>query len=205
MQEVTTAAQVAAGLARGEDVFVMPAWVPPPVRIDMLDVIADHAARDPRIVILAHRLAMCAHRERCSPSQIVQRLMDAIEPLITYEDGPDYEMFQSVPYTLFSGLGQGVSPLTGERRGIGRCSHRTAVFVALCRALGINAKAHWFQQDGGNRNHVAAWVCDGGRARANFGGCTVAEVTIPGAIFGESPYDALARIGDVHGVNSSRL
>lgn len=200
MFEATTAADVLAGLETGADRFYVPAWVPPPVRTEQLDVIADFAAPDPRVVELARKIAWAPPGVRCiySPPQQAQRLMDAIEQLITYEDGPDFEMFQSVPFTLFSGLGQGISPITGKPKGIGRCSHRTSVFVAFCKALGFNAKARWFQQTGAPRNHVAAWVCDGAQGMAHFGGCFVAEVTIPGARFGEDPYKALDRLGNTH-------
>lgn len=187
------------------DRFYIPAEVPPPERVRMLDLLSDAGARDPRVQSLARYVAACAAGDNCSPQQTVQRLMDSIEPLISYEDGPDFEMFQTVPFTLFCGEGKGISPITGHVKGAGRCSHRTAVFVAFCKVLGINAKAKWFQQDWANRNHVAAWVCDGGKARAHFGGCFSAEVTIPGAVFGEDPYQALDRLGGAGSEHAGRL
>ncbi len=114
-------------------------------------------------------------------------------------DPPGEEVFQSVEYTLTNELGREVSPLTGRRKGTADCEDLSAAVVALGLALvalgltpGLTLRNRWWNQPGAVQNHVAGEACDPTFVHEP---CISVETTIPGALAGDDPYQALFRVG----------
>lgn len=75
---------------------------------------------------------------------------------------------------------------TAERGG--DCEDLGALFVALVGAAGVVARLVWLSQPSSQQDHVSAQVLLNGR-------WIWADASIAGARLGESPYEAVARIG----------
>ena len=134
-------------------------------------------------------------------TELLTRIMESVHDLVDYLPDPDgEEIFQPVLSCVFNGLGKHVSRLTGQKRGGDDCEGLATVFVTLARILGFKASNVWWEQPGAALNHVAAQVCDGGVFPTNFGSprCIPIETTIPGAVPGETPYEAIRRIGPAY-------
>jgi transglutaminase-like putative cysteine protease len=176
------------------------ATVPPETRERMLSELADRGAKDPYVQTVARSLyGLLVARLGRAPTavELVQWLMDQIHDLVDYVPDPDgEEIFQDVRYTLAGGSGYGTSSLSGSRRGGADCEDLATAVVSLGRVLGLRMYPKWWDQKGARLNHVAAQVCDGGTIRSEFGGCVSVETTIPGARVGETPYQALERVGN---------
>ena len=191
---LSTALQaIVARLSAGGRPEVIPPTTLPSEREAMLDAIAASAARDPRVKAVADGLytKLADRLGRAPPRpELLQWLMDSVHLLADYApDLPGEEVFQSVQYTLWGGCGAGISPLTGQQKGCADCEDQAALLVALCLALGIRARVKWLDQPGSPLNHVSAMaLLDGGQWI-----CT--DATIPGARPGETPYQALDRVG----------
>lgn len=169
----------------------------------MLDARSEDAANNPRVQAVARELyglLSRSLRRAPSPPEAMQWLMDSIHLLVQYQgDPPGEEVFQSVEYTLTNELGSEVSPLTGRRKGTADCEDLSAAVVALGRAmmkLGLLPpfvlRNRWWNQPGAVQNHVASEACDAGYPGEP---CVSVETTIPGARLGDSPYQALFRVG----------
>jgi hypothetical protein len=181
--------------------YLVDPHVPPSERLVILNGYCADAALMPPIIELAHVL-----KEKCArglgreprPLELFSCLMADVHDLVDYlPDPPGLEVFEPVWSVLWNGMGRTISPITGQRKGGDDCEGLATVFVTFARILGYNASCVWWDQPGASLNHVAAQVCDGGTARTDFGSpiCIPIETTIPGAIPGETPYDALRRIG----------
>jgi hypothetical protein len=172
--------------------FEVPATMLPDARVALLMRISQQALSNPRVREIARQLrSTLTDRLGRSPTQgeMVQWLADAGHLLTEYKpDPPGEEVFQSVEYTLGGGASRQKSPITGRAKGVGDCEDLAGMFVALALALGIPARVQWWSQPGAPLNHVAA--------QAKIGNEWVnVETTIPGAHVGETPYQALDRIG----------
>lgn len=194
-----------------------PAWTPMPswcercIRIDptvqpvdrlrILNGYCDFAVRLPFFQEIAYRILAEQKAELGrdpSASELLQRLMESVHDMVTYLPDPDgEEVFQPVLSVVTNGMGKGTSRITGLHRGGDDCEGLATVFVTLARILGFRASNVWWNQPGASLNHVAAQVCDGGEFPTEFGSprCIPIETTIPGALPGETPYDAIRRIG----------
>lgn len=170
-------------------------YTTPEQRIAKLAEISRAGASNPLVVGLARNLYQhlrATLRREPTPAEMVQWLMDANHMLMDYlPDPPGEEVFQSVRWSLAGGGGSRLSPLTGEKTGAGDCEDMASTIAALGLALGIPMRCRWWQQEGAPLNHVSAEAFVDGRWQ-------VAEATLPGARFGEGPYEALARVGSAH-------
>lgn len=182
---------------------VIAATVPPAERERLLDARSVDAARNPLVQAVARALYGTLVRSLGrTPSrlEVVQWLMDSIHLLVEYVgDPPGEEVFQSVEYTLTNELGREVSPLTGRRKGTADCEDLSAAVVALGLALvalgltpGLTLRNRWWNQPGAVQNHVAGEACDPTFVHEP---CISVETTIPGALAGDDPYQALFRVG----------
>lgn len=180
-------------LAAGGRPETIPPTTLPSEREQMLDQIAAAASRDPRVKAVADGLyAMLAARLGRAPRrpELLQWLMDSVHLLADYApDPPGEEMFQSVQWTIGGGCGAGLSPITGRQKGCADCEDQATLLVALCLALGIRARVKWIDQEGSPLNHVSAM------AELDGGTWVCTDATIPGARPGETPNQALDRVG----------
>jgi hypothetical protein len=191
-----------------------PSWCRECVRIDptvqpvdrlvILNGYCDYAVTLPFFRETAHRIyrELAAELGRQpTATELLTRLMESVHDLVDYLPDPDgEEIFQPVLSCITNGLGRNVSRLTGQKRGGDDCEGLATVFVTLARILGFKASNVWWEQPGASLNHVAAQVCDGGTFPTNFGSprCIPIETTIPGAAPGETPYEAIKRIGPAY-------
>lgn len=83
------------------------------------------------------------------------------------------EWFQHPVYTLFYG---------------GDCEDLAGLFMALGKAVGLETDVVWINQPGKPLNHVSAKVRVGDE-------WLWAEASVKGALLGEHPYAAIARLG----------
>lgn len=68
------------------------------------------------------------------------------------------------------------------------CKGKNVLFCAIVIRLGVNAEPVWIMQEGMPLNHVASVVMIKGKPYW-------ADASIPGALLGETPYEALERSG----------
>ena len=105
------------------------------------------------------------------------------------EDHPGEEWFQPLVWTMEYG---------------GDCEDLANLFVGLCRSQSIASRLVWFDQKNHKLNHVCAQVLVGeGMGIPTDGrGWAWAECSMEGALLGEHPYDAVARLNryDVFGI-----
>jgi hypothetical protein len=182
----------------------------------LLEALADEGAADPQVRDLAFRIvndngggfARCTRPTPNNPRQALQAILDALPMLVQYTPDPQgREVFSRVQETLAPVPGTALSPLTGNAKGRDDCEGMATLFSALARAAGLSARPVWIDQEhkGAPLNHVAAVACglgDHAPAGAVLGsvrfapaGCAWVEATVPGAIVGESPPEAVARHG----------
>lgn len=190
--------------------FEIPATVPPAARERMIYGLAIVGAQNPEVRAIAERLyGQLAQNLGRAPTavELLQWLTDRVHDLVDYiPDPPTQEIFDTVEFSLFSRTGKSVSPITGDLKGSGDCEELAKVLVAFGRILGLNVRPRWWDQPGASLNHVSAEACDGGSLPSDFAswpstraGCIPVETTVPGAIVGETPYQALARTGSMVG------
>lgn len=182
--------------------YLVPATVSPVARVALLNEESRKAARNPAVQAQAHMLyrRLAARLGRGpSPRELLQELMDRVHDFVDYvPDPPGVELFQSVLSTLTNRRGRSLSPFTGQVKGGDDCEGLAAVVVAWGLVLGLNTGNRWWNQPGAALNHVSAEACDGGPWPTDFQTCLPLETTIPQARLGESPYEALARLGPLH-------
>lgn len=168
-------------------VCVVDPYTPPEQRTDALAKHALEVARDPRIVSLAQRVGGPVLDD---PRRVLQRLLDGLHELVEYrDDAGANEVWQSVVYTLTNQRGTERSPVTGRLKGTGDCEEMATVLLTLALALGFTGRLHWQDNPpGAPRNHIYAEVLLEGR-------WLPLEATIPGAQVGESPSEAVRRLG----------
>lgn len=161
--------------------------------------LARDGANDSRIQTIARGLyAMLAERLGRTPTreELVQWLMDAVHLLMDYApDPPGLEVFQTVQWSIGGECGFSVSPITGNRKGCGDCEDLATLLVCLCLCLGITARVKWIEQKGSPLNHVAALVLFDDQRPDDPRAWRCTDATIPGARVGETPYEALDRVG----------
>lgn len=144
-------------------------------RIDLLQDLAVHGSRLPEIgslaqIVLSRVAIQQGHAGRVRA--IASEALKAIQHL-EYHQHPSGEWFQRVDYTLTHG---------------GNCEDLSSALVALLMRLGITAKAIWVNQSDRPLNHVAVQAFVNNRWQW-------ADPSISGARFGESPYQAIERLG----------
>jgi hypothetical protein len=170
----------------------IPAWVPPAERERQLDVLARAGAANPWVRTVAQRLdALLRHSLGRDPTGLerVQWLLDCLHDLAQYKPDPEgREVFQPVVYTLGCQCATAVSVLTGLRKGVGDCEDLGCAVASMGLVLGIPMRVKWWDQPGHVQNHVSAAIITGRDP-------IIVEATVPGARVGESPYEAVARVG----------
>lgn len=170
----------------------IPPWVPPAERERILDGYARAGAANPWVQTVARTLdAMLVRQLGREPTGLerVQWLLDCQSDLAQYKPDPEgREVFQPVVYTLGCQCATAVSVLTGLRKGVGDCEDLGAAVCALGLVLGVPMRVKWWDQPGAVQNHVSAAIITGRDP-------VIVEATIPGARVGESPYEAVARVG----------
>lgn len=107
---------------------------------------------------------------------VVIEALRAVQSLPYVADPIEQDCYQDVETTL--------------QRG-GECKALNVLLVALLMHWGIRAEIEWIMQPNKPLNHVAVSVYLGGR-------WYWADASIQGALFGESPYQALKRTGAYH-------
>ena len=128
--------------------------------------------------------------------ELVQWLMDCVHLLMDYApDPPGLEVFQTVQWSIGGQCGFSVSPITGATKGCGDCEDLATLLVCLCLCLGITARVKWIEQKGSPLNHVAAVVLFDDQRPDDPKAWRCTDATIPGARVGETPYEALDRVG----------
>jgi len=172
--------------------FVVSPLTLPSERIAKLQALALLGADDIRVQVIArHLYQMLSDALGRPPTRLetLQWLMNALHLLCDYvPDPPGEEVFQTVQWTLGGGGGFSVSPITGRQKGCGDCEDLACALVCLCLCLGISARCFWWDQPNSPLNHVSV--------KAMLDGAEIdLDATIPGARPGESPYEALARVG----------
>lgn len=179
--------------------FIVSPFVPPAQREAMLTEMARIDARRPFIVDIGRTLlAMLEAEVGGTPTtyQVVHMLMDRVHDFVDYKsDPPDVEEFSWPWYTLGNGQSPRPNPLTGQPKGTGDCEDLAGVVCAWGIGLGLPMHPRWYDQQGSRLNHVAVQVCPGGPFPIPLDLCIPVETTIPGALPGETPYEALARVG----------
>lgn len=174
------------------DQYVVPPTTPPADRETMLYARSLSASRNPSVRLLASGLRKrLADRLGRAPShlELVQAVTDDTHQLVVYLPDPaGVEVFNSVEWTLGSGLGRTVSSLTGAPMGAGDCEDFAAAASGLGIAVGLDMRPKWWNQPGQVQNHVASEWRDAGAIIS-------VETTVPGAIVGETPQQAVDRIG----------
>lgn len=171
----------------------IPPWVPPAERVRILDDYSRRGAAEPWVQTVARTLdrtlARSLGREPTGMER-VQWLLDCLHDLAQYKpDPPGFECFQPVIYTLGCQCATAVSVLTGLRKGVGDCEDLASAVCALGLVIGVPMRVKWWDQPGHIQNHVSGLFCPNGTD------CVTVEATIPGARVGESPYEAIARVG----------
>ena len=174
------------------DKYIVPPTTPPADRETMLYARALSASRNPAVRLLASglrgRLAARLRREP-APLELVQAVTDDTHQLVVYRPDPaGVEVFNSVEWTLGSGGGGTTSSLTGAPMGAGDCEDFASAASALGISVGLDMRPKWWDQPGQVQNHVASLWSDAGRVIS-------VETTVPGAIVGETPQQAVDRIG----------
>lgn len=149
-------------------------------RVGLLNGIADAGTRYGSAVSLAWRMAdAVGHVPSERRAEVLADLgLRAVQSLPYVPDPEGQEWVQGVDYTFAHG---------------GDCKDLSAALAAVYRTLGLRAEVYWITQTGRPLNHVTVRVFLGGQWRW-------AEPSIRGARLGESPYDALRRMG--HGTST---
>lgn len=128
-----------------EPYFKVPPETTIPQRLQLLELLVRHGARDPQVQLLARLLLKTNPRE--DPLQV---LLDGLHAKVAYTDDPrggQDEVFQTARFTLFD-------------RGAGDCEDMSVAYAALCRSVGINARAVWMNMGAKAMNsHVPSEVC----------------------------------------------
>jgi transglutaminase-like putative cysteine protease len=142
-----------------------------------LDANASLDARHPAVRTFAARIGR-AHDPN-DQEGMVRDIFRFVRDAIRYVHDPRYEEFSDTSVIL--------------DRGYGDCDDKARAFVALCRALGIEARIRPVFNHVGDFVHVQAEVRWRGSAKqpiAQPGGWVLAEVTIEGCELGQDPRTA---------------
>ncbi len=165
--------------------FRVPDAVPACARWRTLEDLADEGAVTP--VIRAAAVRIRAQARALAPGGDPAWLEAALALAET----------QALPYVAPPDGQQWFQPVTQTEATGGDCGNLAANLVARLRALGLTAQVIWITQTGQRVNHVTVAVWLGGEWRW-------AEPSIKGAALGESPYDAVRRVGQHHVLGAAR-
>lgn len=160
-------------------------WRTPKEKARWLDEAAQNDARLP----LTRRLAVTVAR-KTDPNRkdlLAEELHRFVRDSIRYVHDPSFEEFASSDVTL--------------QRGIGDCDDKARLFVALARAVGLEAHIRPVFDAAGNFVHVQAvvrWPGSQSYRLAKPGGWVVSELIVEGARLGDDfpqfPRDVAGRI-----------
>ncbi len=134
-------------------------------RLVVLDRMATEAASDPTV------LQFAAVPESAGDHDRAALLLDRIHRLVPYiEDPAGRDVFRPVLWTLANG---------------GDCEDLSTLFVACCRANGMQARLVWLEQQSyAPLNHVSAQVI----MRDGVWDWQWADASLPNALVGQHPY-----------------
>ena len=137
----------------------------PNERLAELDRMASEAAGDPIVRQFA------AVPENASDSERAAGLLDRIHRFVPYvEDPAGRDVIRPVVWTLANG---------------GDCEDLSALFVACCRANGMQSRLVWLEQQSyAPLNHVSAQVLMRERGSWQW-----TDASLPNALVGQHPYD----------------
>lgn len=185
------------------DELMVPNWVPPATRVNLMNCYVRDAMRDPMVREYAFQFASR------DPENVSQSILDGQNWLLRY--GLD--------------CGDGSCELLRRARlimrdGWGDCKKKSIVTAAMMQIVGIPARVVWLhqQENGMSNNHVAVQMCREGLPSATAptavkviepkkslnckGQWVWVETTLPGAIVGNDPYQELKRLGNALNRNS---
>ena len=158
-------------------------------RVNGMNAAADAAASDPAVRAAAQRV-----RDRVALLLPTAPVPGASERLLALEA---LRLVHGLPYVAEkSGLDCYQPPGYTLAHG-GECKALSTLYVALARLLGLRAEVLWIDQEGAPLNHVVAVVFVAGQP-------TWAECSVSGAMLGESPYEAIERLGAHHVVGGQK-
>lgn len=157
--------------------FCIPDITPVCDRVAMMKAMAAQGINSPSVQatakFVAGRVAQMASYGNLQ-FLLAQEALRVVQGLPYVPEKSGQDCYQTVEYTATYG---------------GECKALTIYYVAVCRALGVDAEPVWITQSGQLINHVAAQVNIVGRAPM------WADPSMRGARLGESPYEAIARLG----------
>lgn len=143
-------------------------------RAQLLYALAVHGSVTDTVDRLARRIRALAPQKNIW--SFIQQALDEVQHLPYVPDPEGQDCYKTADDTAAYGA---------------ECKGKNILFSALMIRLGITAEPVWIMQEGMPLNHVASVVMVQGNPYW-------ADASIPGARVGESPYEALERVGAYH-------